>query len=183
MVSFIINYYTTVKEEQLKEKNGNNLSEELDKLDQKKAKLELLGLVAEEYTSLRDFLDDLVLDEEINEDKSTDGTLILSTIHSAKGLEWKTVIFMDVLDTSLPGRYQYASTHPLAIELTKITYEEGRRLCYVACTRAKDYLFILYPRVAKDGSPLRLSPFINNQRVLSTMTYITEWELKDLIRH
>lgn len=69
-----------------------------------------------------------------------DNPVILSTIHSAKGLEFDTVYIVDVYDGSLPH-----SSKEDAKEQEKIdTYEEERRIFYVAITRAKNELYLLY---------------------------------------
>lgn len=63
--------------------------------------------------------------------------LILSTIHSAKGQEWKSVHVLNVVDGCIPSDLGTGSTHEL---------EEERRLLYVAMTRAKDELHLLVPQ-------------------------------------
>lgn len=63
--------------------------------------------------------------------------VILSTIHSSKGLEYPHVILMDVLDGILPKVYASQG------EENFDTYQEERRLFYVAMTRAKDTLWVL----------------------------------------
>ena len=69
-----------------------------------------------------------------------DNPIILSTIHSAKGLEFDTVYIVDVYDGSLPH-----SSREDALEQERIdTYEEERRVFYVAVTRAKNELYLLY---------------------------------------
>ena len=65
-----------------------------------------------------------------------DGLLTLSTIHSAKGLEWHSVF------RHLGGRRAVSAYFNIDDE-TEL--EEERRLLYVACTRAKDLLFLTYP--------------------------------------
>ena len=62
--------------------------------------------------------------------------LILSTVHSSKGLEYETVYLLDVLDGILP-----AVTEPKGPEEQR-RYQEERRLFYVAMTRAKDHLYL-----------------------------------------
>jgi len=71
-----------------------------------------------------------------------DSTLTLSTIHSAKGLEWHTVFVIYVAEGHLPSY--------LSLE-DKDAVEEERRLFYVAITRARENLFLLKPHV--DRSP------------------------------
>ena len=62
--------------------------------------------------------------------------LCLSTIHSAKGLEWHSVFIIYALDGRFPTMRSVNDIDEL---------EEERRLMYVACTRAKENLFITYP--------------------------------------
>jgi len=62
--------------------------------------------------------------------------LILSTVHSAKGLEWHTVFIIWTLDGRFP------STHALH---SSEDFEEELRLMYVAATRARENLFFIYP--------------------------------------
>jgi superfamily I DNA/RNA helicase len=62
--------------------------------------------------------------------------LVLSTIHSAKGQEWRTVYILNVVDGCIPS--DMATTSPAEIE-------EERRLLYVAMTRAKDDLHLICP--------------------------------------
>ncbi|MBU1304592.1 MAG: ATP-binding domain-containing protein, partial [Alphaproteobacteria bacterium] len=61
----------------------------------------------------------------------------LSTIHSAKGQEWKAVHVLNVVDGCIPSDLGTGSTHEL---------EEERRLLYVAMTRARDELHLIVPQ-------------------------------------
>jgi DNA helicase-2/ATP-dependent DNA helicase PcrA len=63
--------------------------------------------------------------------------LILSTIHSAKGQEWRSVFLLNAVDGCLPADLSTGSTEEL---------DEERRLLYVAMTRAKDQLDIMVPQ-------------------------------------
>eukprot|EP01035_Chromulina_nebulosa_P003060 gene3061-4177_t len=63
--------------------------------------------------------------------------LILSTIHSAKGQEWKSVFVLNVVDGCMPSDLGTGTSAEL---------EEERRLLYVAMTRAKDDLAIMVPQ-------------------------------------
>ena len=65
-----------------------------------------------------------------------DEQLVLSTIHSAKGLEWQCVFIIWVVDGRFPSVYSFITGDEL---------EEERRLFYVAVTRAKRHLFLTYP--------------------------------------
>jgi len=92
------------------------------------------------YGDLQSFVDDTALDppESIpGEDQSADKQqLILSTIHSAKGLEWDVVFVIGLAE----GRFPHQNSTPGE------QWEEERRLLYVAATRAKKQLFLSYPR-------------------------------------
>jgi DNA helicase II / ATP-dependent DNA helicase PcrA len=63
--------------------------------------------------------------------------LILSTIHSAKGREWRAVYVLNVVDGCIPS--DMATGSPAEVE-------EERRVLYVAMTRARDQLHLIHPR-------------------------------------
>jgi superfamily I DNA/RNA helicase len=63
--------------------------------------------------------------------------LILSTIHTAKGQEWKSVFVLNVVDGCMPSDLGIGTSAEL---------EEERRLLYVAMTRAKDDLHLIVPQ-------------------------------------
>jgi len=109
----------------------------------------LLGIM-ERYKSLDQFLTDMALEppntsfeNSLYADRSGSDQLILSTIHSAKGLEWDAVFVIWALDGRFP------SVHALHKEAE---LEEELRLMYVAATRAKEKLFFLYPNNVYDKS-------------------------------
>jgi DNA helicase II / ATP-dependent DNA helicase PcrA len=77
---------------------------------------------------------DSVVDIEA-EDKEEE-YVTLSTIHSAKGLEWHTVFIIHLVEGFFPSSRSAESLESL---------EEERRLMYVASTRAKQRLFVTYP--------------------------------------
>ena len=77
--------------------------------------------------------------------------IILSTIHSSKGLEYKRVYIMDAYERILPQVTQYEAEES---ESQMKKYQEERRLFYVAMTRAKDELYLM---AMKDKS----TPFID----------------------
>lgn len=104
--------------------------------------VEMFAEIAGRYRSLNSFLSDIALEPpnesvtDINEAGSEDEKLVLSTIHSAKGLEWNSVFLIWALDGFFPAA-RSAGSHE--------SIEEERRLMYVATTRAKDRLAISYP--------------------------------------
>jgi len=119
--------------------------------------LDQLKTIVSGYDDLQQFLDDASLDPpEAEQSAYTDDTdtLILSTIHSAKGLEWDAVFVIGLAD----GRFPHASAFPGE------QWEEERRLLYVAATRARKQLYFCYPRemMAPDRRFKRvgMSPFL-----------------------
>lgn len=112
--------------------------------------LEHLVEIMVRYKSLDQFLTDMALEppntsfeNSLYADASNSDRLVLSTIHSAKGLEWHTVFVIWALDGRFP------SVHSLHKEAE---LEEELRLMYVAATRAKENLFFTYPSNVYDRS-------------------------------
>ena len=111
--------------------------------------LDHLHTIAESYPGLTEFLADLALappDGSAREVESVgrdDEQVVLSTIHSAKGLEWQCVFLLWVVDGKFPSVFSFNSDEEL---------EEERRLMYVAVTRAKRHLFLTYPINVYDKS-------------------------------
>ncbi len=100
-----------------------------------------LASYALEFESLSDFVQDIVLagelqGEDVVEGEEPDEKLTLSTIHQAKGLEWRAVFVLWLAEGRFPA--------PPALK-TKAGEEEERRLFYVAATRAKDDLYLVQP--------------------------------------
>jgi len=94
------------------------------------------------YERLKDFLADVALEPPSNnvpEDYShlAADHLVLSTIHSAKGLEWQAVFLLSAVEGRLPSSHAYVDDEVL---------EEERRLVYVAVTRAKELLYLCCPQ-------------------------------------
>lgn len=119
--------------------------------------LEELLRIAEPYEELDLLISDLSLEDPDNPDEAqADDAITLSTVHSAKGLEWGAVLVIDLVQNRFPSRHAV---------LRDDDYEEERRLLYVACTRAKSELFLfapatLYHREHGGYEPVNLSPFI-----------------------
>lgn len=104
--------------------------------------LETLQNISENYRSLDSFLADMAIEPvidsvlDIGETDKEDDYLTLSTIHSAKGLEWHSVFVIHAVEGYFPSVRAAESLDSL---------EEERRLMYVASTRAKQNLFVTYP--------------------------------------
>jgi DNA helicase-2/ATP-dependent DNA helicase PcrA len=108
----------------------------------RKKDLEMFQNITERYQDIDQLLTDLALEPpnesvvDIESPGPEDEYLTLSTIHSAKGLEWNTVFIIYALEGRFPMMRAAASDEEM---------DEERRLMYVACTRAKQHLFITYP--------------------------------------
>jgi DNA helicase-2/ATP-dependent DNA helicase PcrA len=102
-----------------------------------------LQQIAATYSSRERFLTEVTLDppsatsDEAGVPGRDDDYLILSTIHSAKGQEWKSVHVLNVVDGCVPSDLSTG---------TSAEIEEERRLLYVAMTRARDHLQIMVPQ-------------------------------------
>ncbi|HLB94582.1 MAG TPA: ATP-dependent helicase [Nitrospiria bacterium] len=129
-IGFLYHYYFPI------------LQRKYDDYPKRMKDLEHLHTITGRYQRLPEFLADMALeppDESVSDVAGLDREdekLVLSTIHSAKGLEWHTVFIIWALDGKFPSAYSFMTDEEL---------EEERRLLYVAATRAKQGLFITYP--------------------------------------
>lgn len=109
----------------------------------RKADLLQLEQIASGYPSRERFLTELTLDppdatsDQAGMPNLDEDYLILSTIHSAKGQEWRSVFMLNVVDGCIPSDLGTGTTHEI---------EEERRLLYVGMTRAKDSLTLITPQ-------------------------------------
>jgi len=108
--------------------------------------IDVLIDLAKKYEAIDRFLSDFALEPPSRSlsgdstpliDQSEENPMTISTVHSAKGLEWNTVIIPHALDGLFPSIR--------ARDLEEM--EEERRLFYVACSRAKEQLYITFPSV------------------------------------
>lgn len=130
IVSAVINYYRPI------------LKDKYDDFTKREKDLDHFEYLATQYSNLEDFISDLALEppdasvEGMYKNNSDDEALTISTIHSAKGLEWDTVFIIGAVDGRFPSTYSFNSAEEMDEEL---------RLMYVAATRAKNNLYITYP--------------------------------------
>ena len=110
--------------------------------------LEQLLILTEKYDRLEPFLSDMTLEPPSAAVENTFDTgstledrLVLSTVHSAKGLEWHTVFIIWAMDGRFPSFMSTEEPEQLDEEL---------RLMYVAATRARENLFFMCPDQAYD---------------------------------
>jgi DNA helicase-2/ATP-dependent DNA helicase PcrA len=109
----------------------------------RQADLDQLELVAASFPSRERFLAELALEppatlgDEAGPPRLDEDWLTLSTIHSAKGQEWRAVYVLAVVDGCIPSDMATG---------TREEIEEERRLLYVAMTRAKEHLALVQPQ-------------------------------------
>lgn len=135
--------------------------------------LEAFVNVSESFTSLPKMLEELALDPitatavDTEQKTKEEAPLILSTIHSAKGLEWKHVFIIQCLDGIIPSAYSVEDDEQLDEEL---------RLLYVAVTRAEEMLYFSYPVLAQSAYG---DYFTQPSRFLKEMNedLVEEWKL------
>lgn len=113
-----------------------------DDYNKRQKDLDMFLNISEQYRSLDSFLADMALDPpedsvvDLTEEDKESEKLVLSTIHSAKGLEWHTVFIIHAMEGFFPSGQALNNLDSL---------EEERRLMYVASTRAKQNLYVSYP--------------------------------------
>jgi len=115
-----------------------------DDFRRRKEDLNSLLRISERYARLEQMLTDMTLEPPDTSQigaaptDTDDEKLVLSTIHSAKGLEWHTVFIIHLVEGYFPGMRSMESDQDL---------EEERRLFYVAATRAQKNLFLMTPEL------------------------------------
>ncbi len=141
--------------------------------------LETLRDIAAEYETLDKLLADLALEPPergvagIEVEVDDERPVVLSTIHSAKGLEWDVVYVLGMIDGILPSRFAVNFDDEL---------EEEHRLFYVAVTRAKRHLYLTMHHEGNRGGLYqfnRISRFLENRKVLERL----DQKLVDTVNH
>ena len=118
------------------------LVERYDGVQARLGDLVQLEAIAATYAARASFLEELTLDppsatgDYAGPPHLDEDWVVISTIHSAKGQEWRAVFVLDVIDGRIPSDLGVGTTDQL---------EEERRLLYVAMTRAKDHLHLVQP--------------------------------------
>ncbi len=144
--------------------------------------LDSLSKIIGRYDDLEKFLVDITLDPaELSHvdtepsEKDREERLILSTIHSAKGLEWNSVFVIFLVDGFFPSAYSLESEEQV---------EEERRLLYVATTRAKENLYLIKPGLEGSSNYFssycgfsKISRFLEEGDILEK--YVEKWILED----
>ncbi len=144
-----------VLEDHLKSK-FDNWQERIEDLNQ-------LSVYAQNFPTLKKFLENLSLNlsnleaktVRAGEQKEEEKPMILSTVHRAKGLEWRVVFIPMLCEDSFPSGRSIGDED---------AYEEERRVFYVAITRAKDQLYLVSPSIKnsyRGPQMVRISPFVS----------------------
>ncbi|MFD2257013.1 ATP-dependent helicase [Luteolibacter algae] len=160
------------------------LKESFDNYEARRGDIEQLIQYGSSFEDVLEFLAQLSLmsttDGDPTGDKSErdDDKVTLSSIHQAKGLEWKVVFIVWLVDGQFPNGRILDSDDEAA-------FEEERRLFYVALTRAKDELYLSYPMMnpkSYTGDVLcRPSRFLDDfpQDLVETWSVGNEWTEDD----
>ena len=149
------------------------LKAKFDDWDSRLKDLEAVEAISQRYQALGDFLADFAIEPlegpfaaahtHLQEHEKP---LVLSTIHSAKGLEWNYVFIIGLIDGILPVSFSLKDEESI---------DEERRLFYVGVTRAKDALFLSLHEQGQGFGALqfdRMSRFIDSPKVLSKVQKI-----------
>lgn len=129
----ISNYYSYICKREINESNidAYDKKQKKEKLEKNMINAQTLSKMAEKYTNAINFVNDLSLSTDEKEEDDEQDKLILTTVHSAKGLEYDVVFILDVIN----GVYPSPKSDP----------NEELRCFYVAVTRAKKALYFLVP--------------------------------------
>src|SRR5512142_967627 len=154
-----------------------NLHAEVLNADQRIEDVQQLAQYARGYEDTEAFLAEVALLTELSAETVAEGgdpdeKMILSSVHQAKGLEWRAVFLVWLAD----GRFPSAQAlKDMAGE------EEERRLFYVACTRARDELYLVHPIVAaprdRERIVLKASRFL--EELPAEPELYERWQLDD----
>ncbi len=153
--SEVIQNLITVLEDYIKSK-FDNWQDRIDDLKQ-------LSIYAQNFPTIRKFLENLSLNRNnlesrtvhAGEETEEEKPLIISTIHRAKGLEWRIVFIPMLCEDSFPSSRSVGNPD---------AYEEERRVFYVAITRAKDQLYLISPSIKntyRGPQIVRISQFVS----------------------
>lgn len=130
--------------------------------------LRTMGQIAARYSAMEDLLADFAI--ELPEtaavsDRQDAGMLTLSTIHSAKGLEWDTVFLIGLMEGVMPVSFALDDEESI---------EEEHRLFYVGVTRARSRLFLSLHYEGNRGGGFQvnqISRFVNSPPMLAKLEY------------
>lgn len=139
IVKNVIDHYIDTRKKacmNMKTSDEGIRDEMMKQIESDEKELGVLVDMAAPYKTPAAFLDSIVLDQTAGTDKKEDNdSLVLTTVHSAKGLEFTAVLLLDCVDGIFPSMR----------EGTQEEENEELRCMYVAVTRAKEYLYMFCP--------------------------------------
>jgi DNA helicase-2/ATP-dependent DNA helicase PcrA len=145
--------------------------------DQRIEDVQQLAQYARGYEDTEAFLAEIALLTELSAETVAEGgepdeKMVLSSVHQAKGLEWRAVFLVWLADGRFPSAQALKDT---------AGEEEERRLFYVGCTRAKDELYLTYPVVTaprdRERVVLKASRFL--EELPAEPELFERWQLDD----
>jgi DNA helicase-2/ATP-dependent DNA helicase PcrA len=159
-MDFLVNeYYEQIisRNISMQSTTDNKKSEQFHSLQESMEDAKTLATMASKYRSTSRFLNDITLDATTENEE--ENKLNITTIHSAKGLEYEMVFILDCAEGITPRCEPHSDEDP-----------EELRCMYVAITRAKKELYLLMPRYYNlRNMQCSISHFINKIDILNTM--------------
>ncbi len=150
------------------------MRQKYDDWNKRLSDLTALQQIAATYTNLQDYISDLSIEPpettvtDVEEVPNDEYPLTLSTIHSAKGLEWSAVYIIGLADGQMPSMYSLNND---------ATIEEEKRLLYVAITRAKKKLYLSFHHTGYDSGVSnfeKMSRFLDYKEILNCLDLTTQ---------
>lgn len=164
IMKMIVEYYYPLKKELIEAMKTTDLKrdEYMSHLSEGMEDANFLIDLASQYNKLSSFVDDVILEKKTEKDdkkalENKAKKITISTIHSSKGLEWETVFLLNCIDGRFPN------IMPWQIYEKEKENNEELRCFYVAVTRARQYLYMFAPKMARIGAnfgPTQVSHFL-----------------------
>ena len=136
----VAEYYVKTRYDAITQSRSSDTDKMLEELEAGKLYIQRLDEMSRDYDDVMDFVNDFNINATDSEEKDED-RLVISTVHSAKGLEWKFVFVMSCYEGGFPQRIS-------PLEYGSEKDEEELRCFYVAITRAKSRLVLTMPDTA-----------------------------------
>lgn len=146
-MEYLVNeyYYKTVKRSiQNMKTTKSNITKKIRELDDDIEQAQVLIKIAENYKTASKFVNDIIL--EVPQPENIDEKLTVTTVHSAKGLEYKVVFMLGCVEGKFPWVKDVRAMTDEAVKELEEEMEEEQRIFYVAVTRAKENLYLMYPQ-------------------------------------
>lgn len=165
--SGLYSFYVDIRQFKVDHMNTKDEEKRVAESDKLKNDMDALSVLRDmvlTYDKIVDFLDDIVLDATVQTEDDEE-MLTISTIHSAKGMEWKHVFLIQCTDGVFPKirKYEHDPSNDK-------DYLEELRCLYVAITRAKDYLHII--------APMNLSVY--GRKIVGPVSHFLDHSVEDM---